>query len=244
MSRPILVLGALAVLCVVSTYSQHYIYPTYRPPPPPKYPIIRTARAVTDCPRHPRSVDAPAGMGSSYTSWPSTTKKPLIYDDIKIDPNRRYARSLSAPGEAVREEHGKKPFDERKWHRPVVYLDGERRKTRSLGTPKSGRPSGSSSRGSGGHATGATHPGYNRRNTREVRDENDQLAPSRSTIEYKLTPSLYGGEDVDSSVSHDGSKYRNTRSLRSQFPTLIPPFNPEPRFPIPITDRPRFPTYA
>lgn len=43
------------------------------------------------------------------------------------------------------------------------------RHVRSLSTPSSGRRSGSSSsKGSTGHDTGPTHPGYNRRNTRSV----------------------------------------------------------------------------
>ncbi|XP_050345648.1 uncharacterized protein LOC126770326 [Nymphalis io] len=77
---------------VIDTYGQRFIHPTYRPPPT-RGPIIRTARDTGDqeplwlyqgdVPRAPATGDHPV--------------LPTYIDDVKLDPNRRYARSVDSP---------------------------------------------------------------------------------------------------------------------------------------------------
>ncbi|XP_045785612.1 lebocin-1/2-like [Maniola jurtina] len=73
------------VVLVTDSIGQYIIFPTYRPSsdpviilptyiPPPQEPIIRTAR------------DAPAQ---------ESPLRPSMIDDVRLDPDRRYARSVS-----------------------------------------------------------------------------------------------------------------------------------------------------
>lgn len=229
MSRPILILGTFAVFFVVATYSQvRIIRPIYRPPRRPRYHILRIAREARD----------PIRLFKDDNVNQLTSERPLIYDDIKMDPSKRYVRSLSTPGH--------------------------------------GRASGSSSsKGSRGHDTGATHPGYNRRSAREAGDAPvGQFIRWPSTKEKKVRSSIYKDINLYPSVNEAGGipslgkpsdstsessfmddtgampsgYHRKTRSLN--YPTLLPPFNPRPkpwnppRLPIPMPQRPRFPIYV
>lgn len=122
------------VTFAVDTFGQRFIHPTYRPPPT-RGPIIRTVRDTGnqepqwlyqgDLPRAPATGDHPV--------------LPNYIDDIKLDPNRRYARSLDSPSAK--------------------------------------RSGGSHSTSSGSRDTGATHPGYNRRNARSIRPSSLPSAP-------------------------------------------------------------------
>nr|XP_026494977.1 uncharacterized protein LOC113399916 [Vanessa tameamea] len=112
---------------VADTYGQRFIHPTYRPPPT-RRPILRTVRDTGDqqplwlyqgdVPRAPATGDHPV--------------LPTYIDDVKLDPNRRYARSVDSPSAK--------------------------------------RSGGSHKTSSSSRDAGATHPGYNRRNARSIRN--------------------------------------------------------------------------
>ncbi|KAH9629562.1 hypothetical protein HF086_008606 [Spodoptera exigua] len=149
MSKLIIVLSVLAVFMVAESSCQRIIYPTYRPPPP-KRPVIMRARRDADeplwlyqgdIPRAPSSADHPV--------------LPSIIDDIKLDPNRRTARSLGTPSH-------------------VSHGGGSRR---------------SSSRD-----TGATHPGYNRRNARSLHLP-DYKFPLPTLPPFNPRPTRYPWDD-------------------------------------------------
>ncbi|CAK1545315.1 unnamed protein product [Leptosia nina] len=122
-------LKLLTVLVLIAMFSvdvnSQYILPTYRPPP--RRPIIiRTVRDVDrEQPKWLYEGDVPRA--------PATGEHPVLppyIDDIKMDPNRRYARSLDSPSAK--------------------------------------RYGGGGSTSSRSRNTGATHPGYNRRNARSL----------------------------------------------------------------------------
>ncbi|XP_022835941.1 lebocin-4-like [Spodoptera litura] len=93
MSKLVIVLSVLAVFLIAESACQLIIRPTYRPPPPPRRPVIMRARRDAgdeplwlyqgDVPKAPSSADHPV--------------LPSIIDDVRMDPNRRTARSLSTP---------------------------------------------------------------------------------------------------------------------------------------------------
>jgi hypothetical protein len=89
MSRPVtVVLGAILLVFVAESIGQHIIYPTYRPPPQ-NPPVIRTARDVEHgAPQWLYGGDAAPAAGE-YPYPP-----PVYFDDVKLDENRRYARSV------------------------------------------------------------------------------------------------------------------------------------------------------
>ncbi|GBP14419.1 Lebocin-4 [Eumeta japonica] len=132
------------------------IRPTYRPPPSTG-PIIRTVRSVNDA-----HVETP-------------TLPPYI-DDIRMDPNRRYARSADPD---VEETQFEGEYD--------VEQNHKSRFVRSLDSPSAKRGGGSHTTSQSSRNTGATHPGYNRRNARSLKEEKEEgLEPimrSRRTIE-------------------------------------------------------------
>lgn len=140
MVKAILFLGFIIAVYTAESSSQgfHIIRPTYRPPP--RRPIIiRTAREARD--------GEPLWLyqGNDFPKAPATGDHPVlpkIIDDIKIDPNRRYARSVDSPSAR--------------------------------------RAGGSHTISSSTKNTGPTHPGYNRRNAREIRLPTlfDPLRPS------------------------------------------------------------------
>ncbi|CAH2086327.1 unnamed protein product [Euphydryas editha] len=129
-----LLIALVLAIFVVDTFCQRIIYPTYRPPVT-RRPIIRTVRDTGDreplwlyqgdLPRAPTSGDHPV--------------LPTYIDDIKLDPNTRYARSVDSPSAK--------------------------------------RSGGSQRTSSGSRDTGATHPGYNRRNTRSIRPSAPRPGP-------------------------------------------------------------------
>ncbi|CAF4937547.1 unnamed protein product [Pieris macdunnoughi] len=88
---------AILLLSYTSTTStevsaQRFILPTYRPPPRRPV-IIRTVRD-TEC-EHPKWL-----YQGDIPRAPATGDHPVLphyIDDVKIDPNRRYARSLDSP---------------------------------------------------------------------------------------------------------------------------------------------------
>ncbi|KOB78261.1 Lebocin-like protein [Operophtera brumata] len=211
MCRPILILGAFAVLFIATAYSQRVriIRPVYRPPPQrPHYPIRRAREA---------DVGTLRLSSNDELTQLTTEERPLLLA-VDIEPNERHVRSLSTPGR--------------------------------------GRTSGSSSKGSRGHDTGPTHPGYNRRNAREVSNEplkdnhfirwpstqgppiiydDIKMDPSKRYVRSLSTPgrgrasgsgTSRGSRGHDTGPTHPGYNRRNARSLH--FPTL-PPFNPKPR---------------
>ncbi|XP_032513704.2 lebocin-1/2-like [Danaus plexippus] len=116
----------IMLVLVADSLCQRIIYPTWRPPPRRPV-IIRTARSVSN--------DEPLWLykGDDVIRAPASgdhPNLPSIIDDIKLDPDRRYARSVDSPSAK--------------------------------------RSGGSHSPPSRNHDTGRTHPGYNRRNTRDV----------------------------------------------------------------------------
>ncbi|XP_052737828.1 uncharacterized protein LOC112047581 [Bicyclus anynana] len=84
----VLILAVLVTDCIGQR--PHLIFPTYRPPPQPRQPVIRTARDAPsqeplwlyqgDIPRAPSSAD--------------NGVLPQIIDDVRFNPDRRYARSV------------------------------------------------------------------------------------------------------------------------------------------------------
>ncbi|KAJ8705302.1 hypothetical protein PYW07_011129 [Mythimna separata] len=91
MTKVILFLCVLAVFLIAES-TQRFIHPTYKPPPtkPPRWIFRREAG------------DEPLWLyqGDNIERAPSTADHPSlpsIIDDVKLDPNRRYARSLSTP---------------------------------------------------------------------------------------------------------------------------------------------------
>ncbi|CAG9585315.1 unnamed protein product [Danaus chrysippus] len=114
------------LVLVADTLCQRIIHPTWRPPPRRPV-IIRTARSVSN--------EEPLWLykGDDVIRAPPSGDHPVlpsIIDDINLDPNRRYARSVDSPSAK--------------------------------------RSGGSHSSPSRNHDTGRTHPGYNRRNARDV----------------------------------------------------------------------------
>ncbi|KAM3963105.1 lebocin [Aphomia sociella] len=146
MLKLVYILGALLVLYITGSSCQHIIRPTYRPPP--RRPVI--IRAVRE------AGDEPLWLykGDNIDRAPSTADHPVlpsIIDDIKLDPIRRFARSLDSPSAK--------------------------------------RGGGSHTTSSSSRNTGATHPGYNRRNTREIRLPEPFRIPS-PTIPKPINPIL------------------------------------------------------
>ncbi|XP_013188814.2 lebocin-4-like [Amyelois transitella] len=88
-----LVLFVLGVFLVAESSCQRFVQPTFRPPP--RKPIlIRKVRAASD--------DEPLWLykGDNIDRAPSSADHPFLpqfTDDVKLDPNRRYARSLDSP---------------------------------------------------------------------------------------------------------------------------------------------------
>nr|XP_034840296.1 lebocin-4-like [Maniola hyperantus] len=158
----ILVLTAL----VADTFGQRFIHPTYRPPPRRPV-IIRTVRDVSDQPLWLYQGDIPRAPASG-----DHPVLPTIIDDVKLDPNRRYARDVN--DQPLWLYQGDIPRAPATGDHPVlptiiddVKLDPNQRYARSVDSP-SARRSGGGSRSTGHHDTGRTHPGYNRRNARNV----------------------------------------------------------------------------
>ncbi|KAJ8705300.1 hypothetical protein PYW07_011127 [Mythimna separata] len=92
MTKVILVLSVLAVFLIAESTCQRFIHPTYKPPPtqPPRW---RFRREAEDEPLLQWQED-------NIERAPSTADHPYlpsIIDDVELDPNRRYARSLSTP---------------------------------------------------------------------------------------------------------------------------------------------------
>lgn len=117
-------LSLAVLLVVVAECSAQFILPTYRPP--------RTTPRIY---RVRRDVGEPQWLykGDDVQRAPATGDHPYLpphIDDVKMDPNRRYARSVDSPSAK--------------------------------------RGGGSHSTSSSSRDTGATHPGYNRRNARSV----------------------------------------------------------------------------
>lgn len=112
------------LLVVFAECSAQFILPTYRPP--------RTTPRIY---RVRRDVGEPQWLykGEDVQRAPATGDHPYLpphIDDIKLDPDTRYARSVDSPSAK--------------------------------------RGGGSHSTSSGSRDTGATHPGYNRRNARSL----------------------------------------------------------------------------
>ncbi|XP_053600860.1 lebocin-4-like [Plodia interpunctella] len=87
-----LLIFVLGVFLMAESSCQRIILPTYRPPPR-KPVIIRAIRAADDEPLWLYKDD-------NINRAPSTADHPIlpnIMDDVKLDPNRRYARSLDSP---------------------------------------------------------------------------------------------------------------------------------------------------
>ncbi|XP_041977374.1 lebocin-1/2-like [Aricia agestis] len=119
-----LILLVLAFIAAEAV-GQRFILPTYRPPRTRSPPIIRMRREDSE-PQWLYKGDAPRA--------PSSGDHPLIpnlIDDVRLDPDRRYARSLDSPS------------------------------AKRGGGARGGHSSGN-------RDTGATHPGYNRRNARSL----------------------------------------------------------------------------
>ncbi|KAF9824353.1 hypothetical protein SFRURICE_005230 [Spodoptera frugiperda] len=101
MSKLLPVLAVLAVFMIVESTCQLIIRPTYRPPRPPKRPIMIRARRDAgdeplwlyqgDVPKAPSSADHPV--------------LPSIIDDVRMNPNRRTARSMGTSSQ-VSQGHG------------------------------------------------------------------------------------------------------------------------------------------
>ncbi|CAH1643943.1 unnamed protein product [Spodoptera littoralis] len=97
MGKVILVLSVLAVFLVAESSCQKFIRPTYRPPRPrytvgPVRPPLRIRRDAGDEPLWLYQGDVPKAPSSG-----DHPVLPSIIDDVKLDPNRRTARSLSTP---------------------------------------------------------------------------------------------------------------------------------------------------
>ncbi|KAG6442722.1 lebocin-4 [Manduca sexta] len=142
MSKFISILCVVALLLIAETYcltsGVRIIQPTYRPPP--RRPVIyRAARDAGDEPLW-------LYQGDDHPRAPSSGDHPVlpsIIDDVKLDPNRRYARSVSEPSSQEHHDRFARSFDSR----------------------SSKHHGGSHSTSGGSRDTGATHPGYNRRNS-------------------------------------------------------------------------------
>lgn len=89
MAKLVLLLGAILI---VEASCQRYILPTYRPPRTSR-PIIRTVRETNDEPLWLYKGDdvqrAPATGDHPYL--------PRVIDDVHLDQNKRYARSVDSP---------------------------------------------------------------------------------------------------------------------------------------------------
>nr|O15946.1 RecName: Full=Lebocin-4; Short=Leb 4; Flags: Precursor [Bombyx mori]BAA22884.1 lebocin 4 [Bombyx mori] len=87
-----LVFSSVLVLFFAQASCQRFIQPTYRPPPT-RRPIIRTARQAGQEPLW-------LYQGDNIPRAPSTADHPILpskIDDVKLDPNRRYVRSVTNP---------------------------------------------------------------------------------------------------------------------------------------------------
>lgn len=188
MAKLVLLLGAILI---VEVSCQRYILPTYRPPRTQR-PIIRTVRETNGEPLWLYSGDdvrrAPATGDHPYL--------PPVLDDVHLDQNRRYARSVDSPSAK-----------------------------RGGGSPRTS----SSSRN-----TGPTHPGYNRRNAREVvNSESNYHFPSWPHQPSPYDPFGPGPRDNSRGTIYD-RKVRDI-SLQQAFkkPThrdvIIPNWNPNAR---------------
>ncbi|XP_059057087.1 lebocin-4-like [Achroia grisella] len=85
------IFGVFLVMFIVDSSCQRFIQPTYRPPR--RKPVI--IRAV-------READEPLWLyeGDNIERAPATADHPVlpsVIDHIKLDPNRRYVRSLDSP---------------------------------------------------------------------------------------------------------------------------------------------------
>nr|ACB45566.1 lebocin-like protein [Antheraea pernyi] len=162
MCKIILTLTVISVLLVVDTtcWSRDLpvIYPTYRPyhtlPP-----VIMRAKRSAD--------DEPLWLfkGDDIPRAPATGDHPVlpsIIDDIKLDPNTRYARSLSTPSKY---RGGSHTISNSKQSTGPTHPGYNRRRVRSVDSLSSKHRGGSHSTSSGIRNTGPTHPGYNRRNS-------------------------------------------------------------------------------
>ncbi|XP_026317867.1 lebocin-1/2-like [Hyposmocoma kahamanoa] len=126
MAKLILLLGAVLI---VEASCQRYILPTYRPPRTQR-PVIRTVRETNGEPLWLYN-------GNDVQRAPATGDHPYlppVIDDIHLDQNQRYARSVDSPSAK--------------------------------------RGGGSHRTSSSSRNTGPTHPGYNRRNARNVHFSN------------------------------------------------------------------------
>nr|WJG69178.1 lebocin 2 [Dioryctria sylvestrella] len=182
-------LFVLGVFLVVESSCQRFIQPTFKPPPQRPV-IIRRLRAAGD--------DEPQWLykGDNIDRAPSTADHPFlprIIDDVKLDPNRRYARSVDSPSAK--------------------------------------RGGGSHSTSSGSRNTGATHPGYNRRNARDIK----HIIPEHYTLPpffpkpqdplidpRPLTP-IYANRRVARDIQFPGMKKPSHRDV------IIPNWNPNVR---------------
>lgn len=173
-------LVALLFLIEESTCQRpHIIYPTYRPPPQ-RPPPIRTVREARD--------DKPMWIyqGDNIPRAPASGDHPFLpsyIDDVKQDPNRRYARSVDDEplwlykGDNIERAPATGDHPYLPSEIDDIHLDPNRRYARSLDSPSAKRGGGSHTTSSGTRNTGATHPGYNRRNTREIRLPQPDIYP-------------------------------------------------------------------
>ncbi|KAJ0180612.1 hypothetical protein K1T71_004016 [Dendrolimus kikuchii] len=149
------------VLFIGECSCQHIIYPTYRPPPQRPF-VIRTARDTG------RGEPQWLFQGDNIPKAPTAGEHPVlpsIIDDVKLNTDRRYARSLSTPSVSRGARGG---------HTPTGSRD-----------------------------TGPTHPGYNRRNARDLGAFQWPSLPTSPTL-----PPLY--------VNHLDREARSVENLVSQ----------------------------
>lgn len=126
-------IATLALASLLEVSAQHIILPTYRPPPTKGPVTMRAKRNVNDEPLwlyKGNDVKAPATGDHPFL--------PKYIDDIRLDQNTRYARSVDSPSAKRGGSAGSRPTN---------------------------------------HDTGATHPGYNRRNARDIRENNVPYKP-------------------------------------------------------------------
>nr|BAD84189.1 lebocin-like protein [Samia ricini] len=161
MSKVIFTLTVVAVLFVAETTCWRrdlpVIYPTYRPRPTVGPVTMRAKRSADDEPLW-------LFKDNNEPRAPSTGDHPVlpsIIDDIKLNPNTRYARSLSTPNKY---HGGSHTISKSSQSTGPTHPGYNRRHVRSFDSRSSKHHGGSPSTSSGSKNTGQTHPGYNRRN--------------------------------------------------------------------------------
>ncbi|XP_047037208.1 lebocin-4-like [Helicoverpa zea] len=129
MCKLTLVLCVFTVFLIAESTCQRFILPTYRPPPQPRRPVIMRARRGAD--------DEPLWLyqGDNIERAPTTADHPFlpsVIDDVKLDPNRRYTRSLGTP-RGSRGSSGSRPSSNR--DTGPTHPGYNRRNARSLHLP-------------------------------------------------------------------------------------------------------------